>query len=192
MSSAKARNTRLPERTYREIPLCQAQTTDVPLARSSSLPEATFTSAHWVDLPDWLGPSRKQGGEKLYIAARESETLLELNIGSHSLVVRWQRLYGALNFQDKLKAILEGEPPYDIYLRWKPLHRQPIGWEPDINDGMRLNIGPFVMTGVLRAKFTINWNRDRGTNPDSSDRINDRHHTRAEKKAARKDPILPT
>ena len=27
--------------------------------------------------------------------------------------------------------ILEGEPPYDIFVRWKPLHRQPIGWEPD-------------------------------------------------------------
>ncbi len=25
--------------------------------------------------------------------------------------------------------------PYDISVRWKPLHEQPIGWEPDINDG---------------------------------------------------------
>ena len=26
----------------------------------------------------------------------------------------------------------------------KPLYRQPIGWEPDINDGLRLNIRPFL------------------------------------------------
>jgi hypothetical protein len=29
-------------------------------------------------------------------------------------------------------------------VRWKPLYRQPIGWEPDIDDGVRLNIRPFL------------------------------------------------
>lgn len=96
------------------------------------------------------------------------------------------RLVAALALQEKLKAIADGEPPYDIYVRWKPLHRQPIGWEPDLNDGVRLNIRPFVTAGVLRAKFTINWNKDRGTNPDGSERLNDLHHTRAEKEAARR------
>ena len=28
--------------------------------------------------------------------------------------------------QRKLEAIIEGEKPYDIYVRWKPLHEQPI------------------------------------------------------------------
>ena len=45
---------------------------------------------------------------------------------------------------------------------------------------------PFVTAGVLRNKFTINWNKDRGKNADGSERINDRHFTIAEKQAARK------
>ena len=32
--------------------------------------------------------------------------------------------------QAKLARILEGETPYDIFVRWKPLHAQPIGWDP--------------------------------------------------------------
>lgn len=96
------------------------------------------------------------------------------------------RLVAALALQNKLKAILEGEPPYDIYVRWKPLHQQPIGWEPDINDGVRLNIRPFVEAGILRAKFSVNWNKDRGTNPDGSERLNDLHFTREQKEAARR------
>jgi hypothetical protein len=54
------------------------------------------------------------------------------------------RLAAALDLQAQLKKILEGEPPYDIFVRWKPLHQQAIGWDPDINDGVRLNIRPFL------------------------------------------------
>lgn len=96
------------------------------------------------------------------------------------------RLVAALQLQEKLKSIRHGEPPYDIYVRWKPLAQQPIGWEPDLNDGVRLNIRPFVTAGVLRAKFTINWNKDRGKNPDGSERLNDLHFTRKEKEEARR------
>jgi hypothetical protein len=95
------------------------------------------------------------------------------------------RLVAAKQLQEKLELIAEGEPPYDIYVRWKPLHEQPIGWDPDLNDGVRLNIRPFVTAGVLRSKFTINWNKDRGKDPDGSERLNDLHYTRAEKQAAR-------
>lgn len=95
------------------------------------------------------------------------------------------KLVAALELQKKLEAILEGEPPYDIYVRWKPLHQQPIGWEPDLNDGVRLNIRPFVTAGVLRSKFTINWNKDRGSNPDGSERLNDVHVSNEEKRRAR-------
>ena len=95
------------------------------------------------------------------------------------------RLVAALELKKKLELILEGEPPYDIYVRWKPLHEQPIGWNPDLNDGVRLNIRPFVTAGVLRSKFTIHWKKDRGKNPDGSERHNDLHFTRAEKEAAR-------
>ena len=54
------------------------------------------------------------------------------------------RLAAAQELQDKLKLILDGEPPYDIFVRWKPLHEQPIGWNPDLNDGVRVNIRPFM------------------------------------------------
>lgn len=96
------------------------------------------------------------------------------------------RLVAALELQKKLEAIRDGEPDYDIYVRWKPLHEQPIGWDPDLNDGVRLNIRPFVTAGVLRRKFTIHWKKDRGKNPDGSKRINDLHFTRTEKLAAHK------
>lgn len=92
----------------------------------------------------------------------------------------------------KLELILEGEEPYDIFVRWKPLHEQPIGWEPDLSDGVRLNIRPFVTAGILRTKFTINWNKDRGNDPTpnatgTTERHNDRHLTIAEKRRARQE-----
>jgi len=95
------------------------------------------------------------------------------------------RYLAALELQTCLAKIIEGEPPYDIYVRWKTLDRQLIGWDPDLNDGVRINIRPFVEADVLRSKFTINWNKDRGANPDGSTRINDRHLTREEKLKAR-------
>jgi hypothetical protein len=86
------------------------------------------------------------------------------------------RLAAALDLQGQLKKILEGEPPYDIFVRWKPLQQQPIGWEPDINDGVRLHIRPFLNAqlrkggkagaGILRAKpGSIKWSKDRGKEP---------------------------
>jgi hypothetical protein len=95
------------------------------------------------------------------------------------------RLSAALALQRKLEAILEGEKPYDIYVRWKEVHKQPIGWEPDLNDGVRLNIRPFVEAGVLRSPFNIHWRKDRGKNPDGSERHNDVHLSLAEKREAR-------
>ncbi|MBM3454072.1 MAG: type II restriction endonuclease subunit M [Bacteroidetes bacterium] len=98
-------------------------------------------------------------------------------------------LSAALKLKEKLEAILEGESPYDIFVRWKPIDQQPIGWEPDLNDGVRLNIRPFVEAGVLRSKFNIKWGVDRGKNPPNSFwgeiRDNDKHLTLAEKRIAR-------
>lgn len=85
------------------------------------------------------------------------------------------RLAAALELQKRLEAILAGEPPFDIFVRWKPLHEQPIGWEPDINDGVRVNIRPFLASdlpdgrtgaGVLRCKPNIKWKKDRGKEPE--------------------------
>jgi hypothetical protein len=86
-------------------------------------------------------------------------------------------------------------------VRWKPIEQQPTGWEPDLNDGVRLNIRPFMLVddvdkrgaGVLRAKPNIHWNKDRGKDVESApwyrlfkgDRVNDHHLTLAEKRATR-------
>lgn len=92
-----------------------------------------------------------------------------------------ERLAAALELQGKLRAILLGEPPCDIYVRWKETCDQPRGWEPDLDDGVRVNIRPFVEAGVLRSRFNIHWRKDRGKNADGSDRLNDLHLTAAEK-----------
>lgn len=85
------------------------------------------------------------------------------------------RLAHAEHLRAELIKILEGEPPYDIFVRWKPLHEQPIGWDPDINDGVRMNIRPFMTAGTLNARAAntcilrsapkIKWDKDRGKEP---------------------------
>ena len=87
------------------------------------------------------------------------------------------RLAAAQDLQGQLEKILEGKPPYDLFIRWKPLHEQAVGWEPDINDGVRLNIRPFMNAelrtggkkgaGILRWKPNIKWKKDRGKEPQS-------------------------
>ena len=71
----------------------------------------------------------------------------------------------ALELQNKLKLIIEGEAPYDIFVRWKPLAQQAIGWNPDLNDGVRQNIRPFAEAGILRKDPKVKWDKDRGTEP---------------------------
>jgi hypothetical protein len=95
------------------------------------------------------------------------------------------RLVAAQALRERLEAILHGERPYDIYVRWKPLHEQPLGWEPDLDDGVRLNVRPFVEAGVLRRKFSVSWGIDRGKDPDGGVRDSGVHLTRQGKQAAR-------
>lgn len=108
------------------------------------------------------------------------------------------RLAAAQDLKVRLEAIMNGEAPYDIFVRWKSLAEQPLGWQPDLRDGVRLNIRPFMTAGVLRhskaPKLNIKWDKDRGADPDcapwypvfNGERINDHHTTLAEKQAARK------
>jgi hypothetical protein len=126
------------------------------------------------------------------------------------------RLSAARNLKESLEAILVGESNdgtaserkgLDIFVRWKSPAEQPIGWNPDLNDGVRLNIRPFMQAkdvgkkdaGVLRFKPNIHWKKDRGTDVASApwfdlgleyggkqgDRINDHHLTLADKIEAR-------
>jgi hypothetical protein len=112
-----------------------------------------------------------------------------------------ERLDAAEGLKKKLEFILGGEAPYDIFARWKPIEKQPIGWNPDINDGVRLNIRPFMSAqdvgkrraGALRDKPSIKWEKDRGKYVESApwyhlfkrDRINDHHLRLDEKRKAR-------
>jgi hypothetical protein len=107
------------------------------------------------------------------------------------------RLAAAQNLKARLQAILDGEAPYDIFVRWKPLAEQAVGWHPDLNDGVRMNIRPFMTAEVLRhnrkPKLNITWDKDRGKDVSSApwfkvfegERINDHHLTLAEKIAAK-------
>ena len=109
------------------------------------------------------------------------------------------RLVAAQDLKRRLECILEGEAPYDIFVRWKSLAEQPIGWNPDLNDGVRLNARPFMTAEVLRInkkpKLNIKWDKDRGKDVISApwfpvfkgERINDHHLTLAEKLAALKE-----
>lgn len=117
------------------------------------------------------------------------------------------RLGAAQALKQELENILAGEKPYDIFVRWKPLEEQSIGWDPDLNDGVRLNIRPFMMAkdmgkkgaGILRWAPNIKWTKDRGTDVETAPwyhlgpqygekegaRINEHHLTLAQKHAAR-------
>jgi len=111
-----------------------------------------------------------------------------------------EKLAAAEALKKKLELILEGEAPHDIFVRWKPIEKQSIGWNPDLNDGVRLNIRPFMTVGdvkkkgagVLRDKPNIKWGKDRGKDVVSApwyhlfkgDRINDHHLTLDEKRQA--------
>jgi hypothetical protein len=96
-----------------------------------------------------------------------------------------ERLAAAQDLQRRLALILEGEPPFDIHVRWKSLADQPMGWDPDLNDGVRLNVRPFVEAGVLRSKFNVKWDKDRGKNTNGTERHNHLHFSLVQKQAAR-------
>jgi hypothetical protein len=77
------------------------------------------------------------------------------------------------------------------------LAEQAIGYNPDLNDGVRMNIRPFMTAEVLRhnkkPKLNITWDKDRGKDGESApwfkvygaECINDHHLTLAEKIASR-------
>jgi hypothetical protein len=112
-----------------------------------------------------------------------------------------EKLSAAESLKKKLELILKGEEPYDIFIRWKPIEKQSIGWNPDLNDGVRFNIRPFLTVadvakkgaGVLRDKPNVKWTKDRGKDVESApwfhefngDRINDYHLSLADKKEKR-------
>lgn len=119
-------------------------------------------------LGDWLARAKDEGNALRYEKGRE--------------------------LQQRLEKVLEGEAPYDIFVRWKSLAQQPLGWEPDLDDGVRQNIRPFIEAGVLTHDLSkILKDKDRGADGPSApwykafkgERRNDHHTTLDEKTAAR-------
>ena len=88
------------------------------------------------------------------------------------------RLAAAQHLKGELEKIRKGEPPFDIFVRWKSITKQPIGWNPDIDDGIRVNIRPFMTARPLVAKAKnacilrnvpkVGWEKDRGKDPERS------------------------
>lgn len=106
-------------------------------------------------LGEWL--DRQRGDQKAGIEGADS------------------RVAASEHLKRELEKILEGQPPYDIFARWKPLYEQPIGWEPDPNDGIRVNIRPFMTARplgargknacILRVSPKIKWEKNGGKEP---------------------------
>jgi len=118
----------------------------------------TLQSLTYTYLGDWIGRQRQDASSGVTGADR--------------------RLAAAIALQRQLDNILAGEAPYDLFVRWKPLHEQPIGWRPDIDDGVRVNIRPFMTAQIeangkrpfciLRHAPGIKWGLDRGISPTST------------------------
>jgi len=120
------------------------------------LDHATLNTLTYTYLGDWIREQKAAAAQDVPGAA--------------------ERLKSALALQVRLAAILAGEVPLDLFVRWKPLSQQAIGWHPDLNDGVRLNIRPFLLggdvglkgAGLFRSKPGIVIDpakADRGTEP---------------------------
>ena len=130
--------------------------------------QANLRKLTYTLLGDWLARSKAENNALRYEKGRELQQMLE--------------------------KVLEGEKPYDIFVRWKSLAHQPLGWDPDLDDGVRQNIRPFIKAGVLTHDLSkILKDKDRGNDVASApwysvfngERRNDHHTTLADKRAAR-------
>jgi hypothetical protein len=126
------------------------------LAAASGAGKRTLEKLIYTYLGDWIDAQRK--AQKAGVEGADA------------------RLTAAEHLRQQLEAILAGEPPFDLFVRWKPLHEQPIGWNPDINDGVRLNIRPFITAKPLNVRGknacllrsalkSLHWEKDRGKDP---------------------------
>ena len=76
----------------------------------------------------------------------------------------WQaRLEEAQDLDRRLQRVQEGyhdgpdggETDYRILTPWKAPENRPIGWKPDFDDGVKVNIGPMQKAGVLRVAKVV-------------------------------------
>lgn len=78
--------------------------------------------------------------------------------------LEWQsRLEEAEDLDRRLQWVQEGRHEgteggahdYRILTPWKPTERRPSGWDPDLDDGVRVNIDPLQKACVLRAAKVV-------------------------------------
>jgi len=56
------------------------------------------------------------------------------------------------SFDERRRRLLEGRDRESrIWCPWTASEEQPVGWDPDINDGVRVNIAPVQRLGLLAA-----------------------------------------
>ena len=76
----------------------------------------------------------------------------------------WQaRLEEAQDLDRRLQHVQEGyhdgpdggDTDYRILTPWKAPENRPIGWNPDFDDGVKVNIGPMQKAGVLRVAKVV-------------------------------------
>jgi hypothetical protein len=145
----------------------------------------------------WITDGRPDG----FTAVAHYHSLTRANLGrlTYTVLGDWitrlgddPRAEAARVLLAKLACVLEGEAPYDIFVRWKPLERQPLGWEPDLDDGVRQNIRPFIKAEVMGCSLEkISKDVDRGKDvasapwfPDFNGERRNNHHTTLDEKGA--------
>ncbi len=60
--------------------------------------------------------------------------------------------------EGRQEGVEGGDRDYRILTPWKSPAERPRGWNPDIDDGVKVNIAPFVRAGVLRTKAGLGVN----------------------------------
>lgn len=87
------------------------------------------------------------------------EAALADKVGNAEARIEWQaRLEEALDFDRRLQWVQEGHHEgaeggardYRILTPWKSPKDRPKGWDPDLDDGVQMNIEPLYKAGVLR------------------------------------------
>lgn len=70
--------------------------------------------------------------------------------------IEWQsRLEEARELDRRLQQVQEGEGGFGIETPWKTPAERPLGWDPDLDDGVKVNIAPLQKAGALRIAKVI-------------------------------------
>jgi hypothetical protein len=94
------------------------------------------------------------------LAAFRSEAALAGQEGRADDRLEWQaKVEEAEEFDRRLQQVQEGfhegAADFGILTPWKAEGARPKGWDPDINDGVKVNIEPLQRAGVLRIAEVV-------------------------------------